>query len=144
MRALGLLLSLFLAEFSLPSSPAPLHVLRVSPKDTGDPTSLVTVTFDRPVAGQLDGTVDPHTLFTIAPQVAGTIEWQDPITLRFTPVAPLAPSPTYTVTVANTVPAMDGMRLDQPYQFRLPVGGPRILAVAPLGPYRRPSHLQPD
>ena len=144
MRALRLLLSLSLAEFILPSSPAPLHVLRVSPKDTGDPTSLVTVTFDRPVAGQLDGTVDPHTLFTIAPQVAGTIEWQDPITLRFTPVAPLAPSTTYTVTVANTFQAMDGSRLDQPYQFSFRVGGPRILAGAPVGPSRRPSYLKPD
>src|SRR5260370_17942415 len=117
MRALRLLLSLSLAEFILPSSPAPLHVLRVSPKDTGDPTSLVTVTFDRPVAGQLDGTVDPHTLFTIAPQVAGTIEWQDPITLRFTPGAPLAPTTTYTVTVPNTSHAIDARRLHHPSQF---------------------------
>ena len=36
-----------------------LQVLRVSPGTDAAPTATVTVTFDRPVAGSLDRSVDP-------------------------------------------------------------------------------------
>src|SRR5512142_1042176 len=143
MRALGLLLSAALAASVTSPVPA-LHVLRVSPTDVGDPNSVVTVTFDRPVAGQLDGTVDPKTLFTITPAVAGAVEWQDPITLRFTPAELLTPGMTYTVRITNTFDAMDGGRLDAPYVFTFRIGGPRVLAGLPVGPNRSARFLKPN
>src|SRR5688500_6540797 len=79
----------------------PLRVLRVTPQDDAAPTASVTVTFDRPVAGSLDRTVDPARIFRIEPEVAGTVEWRDPVTLRFRPAAPLPTDRSYTVTVAD-------------------------------------------
>ena len=50
-----------------------------------------TVTFDRPVAGGLDQTVDAAALFSIDPAVEGRAEWRDPVTLRFIPERPRTP-----------------------------------------------------
>ena len=72
------------------------------------------MTFDRPVAGALDAAVDPSKIFTIAPAIAGKLEWRDPITLRFTPAALLVPATEYTVTINNDFAAMDGSRLEAP------------------------------
>ena len=112
MRAASLVAVLAVSTLAT-SQPQVLHVLRAAPQSPAEPTAEVTVTFDRPVAGQLDGTVDPRTIFSIAPAVAGNVEWRDPITLRFTPSAPLAPSATYTVTVDTAFQAMDGSRLSR-------------------------------
>lgn len=143
MRATGLLAAVTLAGFTASQAPS-LRVLRVTPTDPADPTDAVTVTFDRPVAGQLDGTVDPKTLFSISPAVPGQVEWRDPITLRFTPDAPLTPNTSYSVTVANTFTAMDGGRLDQPHRFTFRVGGPRVLTGSPAGPGLHPLYLRPN
>jgi uncharacterized protein YfaS (alpha-2-macroglobulin family) len=126
------------------SQPRPLGVLRVSPTGSADPTTIVTVTFDRPVAGQLDGTVDPRAIFSIAPPVAGKVEWRDPITLRFTPAVPLSAGATYDVTVANTFQAMDGTRLPAPYHFTVKVGGPRVLDAGPVNAPWGPLYLTAD
>ena len=135
MRAAGWFAALALGGLTASQQPA-LRVLRVnpSPQTPGEPASVVTVTFDRPVAGQLDGTVDPRTIFAIAPAVDGKVEWRDPITLRFTPAVPLTPSASYTVTVASTFQAMDGSKLAEPYRFTFRVGAPRVLTVRPAGP----------
>jgi Penicillin-Binding Protein C-terminus Family/Bacterial Ig-like domain len=143
MRAFGLLLGLSLAGYAV-APPSPLRVLRTTPGDPADPTAVVSVTFDRPVAGQLDGTVDPRTLFAIRPAVPGRVEWQDPITLRFTSALPLRPNTSYTVTVANTFQAMDGSRLEAPYAFTFRVSGPRVLTGRPAGPGQQPRYLRPD
>src|SRR5438309_10651930 len=88
------------------SGQEPLKILRTAPTDEAAPTSVVAVTFDRPVAGSLDRTVDPKAIFTITPAVPGRLEWRDPVTIRLTPAAPLASNIEYTVTVANTFAAM--------------------------------------
>src|SRR5262245_5467799 len=94
-----------------------LRVLRVTPSGDAAPPTTVTVTFDRPAAGSLDRSVDPRAVFAIEPAVAGTVDWRDPVTLRFRPAAPLTPNTTYTVTVADAFAAMDGSRLARPYRF---------------------------
>src|SRR3954469_3799253 len=101
-----------------------LKVLRVSPAADAAPTTTVTVTFDRPVAGSLDRSVDPRAVFAIAPAVAGTVDWRDPVTLRFRAAARLTPNTKYTVTVANSFKAMDGASLAEPYAFSFRVRGP--------------------
>ena len=121
-----------------------LRVLRVVPSGEASPTTAVTVTFDRPVAGSLDRTVDPRAVFTIAPAVAGTVDWRDPVTIRFRPAAPLTPNASYTVTVANSFAAMDGSRLREPYAFTFRVRGPRVLAGSPVGPNGGATYLAPD
>src|SRR5690242_18396429 len=54
--------ALFVAGLAASGAPA-LKVLRVAPTDDADPTSVVRVTFDRPVAGSLDRSVDPQVHF---------------------------------------------------------------------------------
>ena len=121
-----------------------LKVLRVSPHNTGEVTADITVTFDRPVAGGLDSTVNPRTIFRITPRVAGTIEWRDPVTIRLHPAAPLPAGVTYTVTIANTFRAMDGSRLVAPYTFRFRVKGPRVVDAMPVNQWSNPRYLTPD
>ena len=116
----------------LADGPPALRVLRVNPAGDAAPTSPITVTFDRPVAGSLDRTVDPRGILTIEPRVAGAAEWRDPVTLRFRPAAPLASGVSYTVTVGTGFSAMDGARLARPYRFTIQVRGPRCTnACAP-------------
>ncbi len=116
---------------------AQLHVLRVSPTDDANPASVVTVTFDRPVAAGLDARVDPATVFSISPAADGRLEWRDPVTLRFTPEPYLTPATSYTVTLADTFEALDGSRLAAPYRFTFTVPGPSVLSGVPLHPNHR-------
>ena len=146
MRALSAVLTLALSSFVV-STPTPLRVLRVTPGTdpaAAAPTTIVSVTFDRPVAGSLDATVDAKRIFSITPATAGKVEWRDPITLRFTPAAPLNPATTYTVTVSDDFAAMDGSKLEKPYTFTFRVHGTVPLAGAPAGPNGDTRYLKPD
>src|SRR2546427_10072677 len=120
MRALSTVVTLAISSLVVSSS-TPLRVLRVTPTDRAAATTIVSVTFDRPVAGSLDASVDPKRIFTIAPAVAGRVGWRAPITLRFTPPAPLDPATQYTVTVSNEFAAPDGSRRGETYKFTFPV-----------------------
>ena len=131
------------AAAAIADAPADLKVLRAIPAGVAAPTDVVTVTFDRPVAGSLDRSVDPAGLLAIAPAIAGRAEWRDPVTLVFRPAAPLPSDAAYTVTVANTFAAMDGSRLREPYRFTFRVRGPRVLAGSPVSPNRQPRWLAP-
>jgi uncharacterized protein YfaS (alpha-2-macroglobulin family) len=121
-----------------------LHVLRVTPSGDAAPTSSVTITFDRPVAGSLDRIVDPKSIFSLAPATAGTLDWRDPVTLRFRPASPLTPNTSYTVIVADRFEAMDGSRLRGSFTFSFRVRGPRVLAGWPTGPSQRGRFLVPE
>ena len=92
----GRLLAVAGAALLADSAPA-LRVLRTTPNGDAAPTTAVTVTFDRPVAGSLDRTVDPRAIFRIVPATPGTVDWRDPVTLRFRPAAPLTPNTSYQV-----------------------------------------------
>jgi uncharacterized protein YfaS (alpha-2-macroglobulin family) len=129
------------AEPSTQTAPA-LGVLRVAPEQTAEPGAVVTVTFDRPVAGGLDEAVDAEALFRIEPAVEGRAEWRDPVTLRFTPAAPLRPGATYTVTIDNGFAAMDGARLPRPHRFSFQVERARVLTGYPVGPHQAPRFLE--
>jgi len=120
-----------------------LKVLRVSPQNVGEATEDITVTFDRPVAGGLDSTVDPSTIFRITPRVLGKLEWRDPVTIRFHPAAQLPAGVTFTVRIANTFQAMDGSRLAAPYTFSFRVKGPRVLDAYPVNQWISPKYLTP-
>src|SRR3989475_6951713 len=134
MRALSAVVTLAISSLVVSSS-TPLRVLRVTPTDrAAATTTIVAVTFDRPVAGSLDASVDPKRIFTITPAVAGRVEWRDPITLRFTPAAPLNPATEYTVAVSSDFAAMDGSRFEKPYSFTIRVHGTIPLGGAPAGP----------
>ncbi|PYP43047.1 MAG: hypothetical protein DMD43_00600 [Gemmatimonadetes bacterium] len=128
------LLLLVAAAAVATDGPPPLRVIRATPAGSADPASAVTVTFDRPVAGSLDRTVDPKTVLALEPEVAGVWDWRDPVTVRFRPAAPLHAGLTITVTVRSGVTAMDGSALAEPYRFSFRVSAPRVLGGSPAGP----------
>ena len=121
-----------------------LRVMRVVPADEAAPTSAITVTFDRPVAGSLDRTVNPRALFRIEPAVTGEVDWRDPVTLRFRPAEPLPANGRFTITISDRFEAMDGSRLSAPYVHAFRVRGSRIIGGAPVGPSERGRYLAPD
>ncbi|HZW08211.1 MAG TPA: Ig-like domain-containing protein, partial [Phycisphaerales bacterium] len=123
---------------------APLAVLRFTPQEDAAPTASVTVTFDRPVAGSLDRSVDPGPIFRIEPAVQGTVEWRDPVTIRFRPAAPLPSGRSFTVTIGDGFEAMDGSRLERPFRFTFQVRGPRVLAGTPVSAGQRARFVRPD
>jgi uncharacterized protein YfaS (alpha-2-macroglobulin family) len=126
-------------------SDAPLRVIRTTPAADASPSSTITVTFDRPVAGSLDRTIDPRTILTITPAVQGKLEWRDPVTLRLTPSVLLQANTRYTVTVANNFRAMDGSQLTAPYTFGFRVQGPVFEAAFPGDDRARFSeHVAPN
>src|SRR5690606_37622239 len=119
----------------------PLRVLRVTPTSPATPSSVVTVTFDRPVAGGLDAPVDARSIFTIEPAIAGEVEWRDPVTLRFTPAEPLTPGSSYRIRISPNFHAMDGTRLAGPYEATFRVASPRVLGGEPANQHREARHL---
>jgi hypothetical protein len=133
------------AGLALAADPAQeLRVLRVVPAEVASPGTVITVTFDRPVAGSLDRTVDPRGLFRIEPSVAGTVDWRDPVTIRFRPTAPLPADREFTITISDRFQAMDGSRLAGPFVHSFRVRGARVLAGSPVGPSDVARHLTPE
>ena len=122
-------------------APASLRVIRTTPDAEAAATALISVTFDRPVVGSLDRTVDPAAILAIEPSVSGTLEWRDPVTLRFKPTDPLSAGVSYVVTVNPSFSALDGSRLAEPYRFGFRVAGPRILTGIPVAEDQSPRFV---
>ena len=59
-----------------------LHVMRHAPADTASPSSIITITFDRPIAGALDDSSDAARFVHVTPIVAFAAHWRDPVTIR--------------------------------------------------------------
>jgi uncharacterized protein YfaS (alpha-2-macroglobulin family) len=121
-----------------------LGVLRHTPGEGAAPSSIVTIMFDRPIAGALEATTPAARLFHIAPNVAGSVTWRDPVTIRFIPTAPLTPGERFTVTLDASVRAVDGARLAAPYRFSFRVSGARLLARSFDHPGWSVDTLAPD
>ncbi|HJR62962.1 MAG TPA: MG2 domain-containing protein [Gemmatimonadaceae bacterium] len=133
------------ATAALMSGPADtLRVMRVSPSGEATPTQPITVTFDRPVAGSLDYSVDASRVFRIDPPAPGRVEWRDPVTIAFYPLAPLRSDTRYRITVANTFRAMDGSRLLDPFEYTIRVKGATLLTGSPVGKEIVAKHVVPD
>jgi uncharacterized protein YfaS (alpha-2-macroglobulin family) len=128
MRFSATLLALCFTAAPLAAQDDTLRVLRHTPSDTASPGNIITVTFDRPVAGLLDASVDASRIFRIEPATPGVVAWRDPITIRFVPAKPLTPGRELTVTIDTAFHALDGSRLAHPYRFTFRVPGPRLLA----------------
>ena len=135
MRAIPLVAAGIAAVFAFPQQSAaqrPLNIVRVTPNGDASPMQQISVAFDRPVAGSLDRTIDPATIFHIQPAVRGQLEWRDPVTIRLTPGAPLLPGAQYTISIDNGFRAMDGSALAEPYKYSFRVHGALLLTASPV------------
>src|SRR5665647_1412764 len=143
MRLLKAALAIAGASAYLAAPPTPLRVLRATPADTAGRAARIEITFDRPVAGSLDRSVDPRTIISVRPAVPGRLEWRDPVTIVLTPSALLRPATAYTVTVSRNFQAMDGSRLAAPYSFSFRVRGPVLVGGSPAAIKKVPHYLTP-
>ncbi|MEO6210514.1 MAG: alpha-2-macroglobulin family protein [Gemmatimonadaceae bacterium] len=124
--------------------PTPLRVLRATPADTAGRAEAIEITFDRPVAGSLDRSVDPRTILSVVPAVPGRLEWRDPVTIVLTPAALLSPATRYAVTVGKGFQAMDGSSLAAPYIFSFRVRAPVLVGGSPVAKKTVPHFLTPS
>jgi hypothetical protein len=138
-------LTLLLATAALASdAPAPLRVIRVTPTDAATPSPVITVPLDRPVAGSLDRSVDPRSVLTLQPALAGTWDWRDPVSVRFLPASPLPAGVSIEAMVRAGFSAMDGSTLSAPHQGSFRVRGPKRLGGLPAGPDQTARSLPPE
>ena len=143
MRLLKAGLALLGTTAYLAAPPLPLRVLRATPADTASRAAEIAITFDRPVAGSLDRTVDAHSIVSVEPAVPGQLEWRDPVTIVLTPRALLTPATRYRVTVGTGFQAMDGSRLAEPYSFDFRVRAPVLVGGSPTSAKMVGRYLTP-
>ena len=110
-----------------------LRILNYSPRDSGTSGSLVTVTFDRPVAGMRSRDVEPGRAMTLSPSIPGTTEWRDPTTLRFVPRDPFEPGRLVAVSIDTAFVASGGTRSGIPHRFTFSVPGASPLEILVQG-----------
>ena len=120
-----------------------LHVMRHAPADTASPSSIITITFDRPIAGALDDSSDAARFVHVTPIVAFAAHWRDPVTIRLIPREPLEPGREYVVDVDPRIRGEDRSRLAAPYRFSFRIKGPRLVAKN-FGNYYEPEILAPE
>ncbi len=108
-----------------------LRVLDHLPREVARPGDVITITFDRPVAGSLEHMVEPSRIVRVEPAVRARMEWRDPSTIRIVPLEPLQPGRRYTFTVDTAFAAFDGSRLAAPERFTLGVRGPQLIGSVP-------------
>jgi hypothetical protein len=82
------------------------------------PAGAIELVFDRPM-----DKASVQTALSLAPGVAGNVEWPDARTVRFRPAQPLARATLYDVVLGQGARATDGAQLDGAYQFRFATAG---------------------
>src|SRR4029079_14075633 len=88
-----------------------LHVLRIDPTGAAEPTDSVVVPFDRPVAPELDLSVDPTRVVRITPAAAHSQYWRDPSSLVVVFDRPWSYGAKFRVDVEPTLRSADGRRM---------------------------------
>lgn len=115
-----------------------LRVRQVLPAGELRPASVITVTFNRPLAGTLERLRDPATVVRLVPMIAARFEWRDPATIRVIPVEPLPPGSSLSITI-DTLTSADGVRLTTPWSHAFTVRSPAVVRSSPhLGVNQRP------
>jgi hypothetical protein len=110
-------------------APTNLKVVRYSPVDGDTPTSIIAVTFDRPVGIPSETRTLPHQVMSLTPAVEGVFEWRDATTIRFIPKEPFRPGTTVSIALDTAAiissGARQGVRQEIPVRFH----GARPLAM---------------
>jgi uncharacterized protein YfaS (alpha-2-macroglobulin family) len=96
-----------------------------------DPTSVITVVFNRPIVPLQREGEQPQPL-TFEPAVEGTGEWIDTGVFVFHPKSGLAGGVRYTATVSAGLTDVAGGILQDSYSWSFTTSLPRLLSIAPL------------
>jgi len=108
-------------------------VLRFQPDSAATPVAPVVITFDRPVAPELDASIAPESLLAITPARAHRSYWRDPSTLVAEFDAFWAPGSSYEVRLAPQLRAARGQPFARHGPWRVRVQMPRLLEAMPIG-----------
>ena len=114
-------------------SPDSVRVLRFQPDSAATPVAPVVITFDRPVAPELDASIAPDSVLTITPEKPHHAYWRDPSTLVAEFDTFWAPGSRYEVRLAPRMRADGGRPLAAYAPWRVRVQMPRLLEVMPVG-----------
>lgn len=109
--------------------PTNLKIVRYTPSDSGTPSSIIAVTFDRAVWGPPERDVLPQQVMTLTPQVEGVFEWRDASTIRFIPREPFKPGTAVSVSLDTAAIASGGARRGARYELPVRFTGARPLAM---------------
>lgn len=112
-----------------PTPPTNLRIVRYTPSDSGTPSSIIAVTFDRAVWGPPERNVAPQDVMTLTPQVDGVFEWRDASTIRFIPREPFKPGTAISVSIDTASIASGGVRRGVRYELPVRFTGARPLAM---------------
>jgi alpha-2-macroglobulin len=107
-----------------------LRVRQVMPGGELRPSSVITITFNQPLAGTLERLRDPATVVRLVPALNARIEWRDPATIRIIPAAPLRPGASLTIAI-DTLSAPDGSRLVGGFTRTFTVRAPTMVGSVP-------------
>ena len=121
----------------------PIRILRHAPFDTVRSGRVITISFDRPVAGSVDQAPDAKKLVRLDPPFKAQVQWRDPVTLRIIPNETLRPGRRYHITVRKGLTATDGGRLADAYEFTLRTAGPALVTSNPSLSSFEPATLDP-
>src|SRR5215207_336102 len=110
-----------------------VRVLRFQPDSAATPVAPVVITFDRPVAPELDASIAPESLLAITPARAHRSYWRDPSTLVAEFDAFWAPGSSYEVRLAPQLRAARGQPFARHGPWRVRVQMPRLLEAMPIG-----------
>jgi len=113
----------------VPAPPSNLKIVRYTPSDSGTPSSIIAVTFDRAVWGPPERDVVPGEVMTLTPQVDGVFEWRDASTIRFIPREPFKPGTAIAVSLDTAAIASGGARRGLRYELPVRFTGARPLAM---------------
>lgn len=108
---------------------ADLRIVRYTPSDSGVPSSIIDVTFDRSVSGSPERSLDASRVMSIAPAVPGEFKWRDSYTLRFVPDAPYKPGTAVTVLLDTAAIASGGVRTGTRHSLPVRFAGARPLIM---------------
>ncbi len=111
------------------SEPTNLKIVRYAPSDSGTPSSIIAVTFDRAVWSPPERDIVPQQVMTLSPQVEGVFEWRDATTIRFIPREPFKPGTAVSISLDTAAIVSAGARRGVRYELPVRFNGARPLAM---------------
>lgn len=121
-----------------------VYVRRVLPEGDLRPSSTITISFNRPLAGTLERLRNPAEFVRLEPAIVARMEWRDPATIRIVPREPLTPGSALTVRASGPVATLLGDTLVAGWSKRFFVRPPAVVGSVPGLHPQAPGQLEPD
>ena len=108
-----------------------LRVLRIQPSSQASPIEPLVITFDHPVAPNLDQSIEAERVLHITPAVGAHIYWRDPSTIVADFDSAWTAGASYDVRIDPRLRSAAGLSFASPQTFVVKVRLPRMLGIFP-------------